>query len=259
MAAQSKPATTSSQLDVILDGVWVILPSVDASGDIIGVNAYSPSCGHPHGALFVNQIDPDPWPGPFSFYLLNNRSHLLNIQRASGQQAGMPIGGIDQTVNHCLAQSRPMAGSWDLMLSIAAGPDAWASSDTIVPQTTDSAGNTVNCLSGKDTPAGKVSGLQTLSFYGVTGVEFCGAPVAVQAQFPDPWSGSGSLIFEGDVPYNPTMEHERASFSAIADLAGMDLRLDFSLPPKTPPGQGNSLRPQIHTGGDCGYSLIVLP
>jgi hypothetical protein len=128
-----------------------------------------------------------------------------------------------------------------------------------VPQTTDSAGNTVNCLSGKDTPAGKVSGLQTLSFYGVTGVEFCGAPVAVQAQFPDPWSGSGSLIFEGDVPYNPTMEHERASFSAIADLAGMDLRLDFSLPPKTPPGQGNSLRPQIHTGGDCGYSLIVLP
>jgi hypothetical protein len=259
MAVASNPAATSSQLDVILDGTWVILPSVDASGNIISIDAYSPSCGHPHGALFVNQIDPNPWPGPFSFYLLNDHSHLLNIQRGGRAPAGMPVSGIDQTINHCLAKGRPVAGNWDLMLSIAAGPDAWASSDTILPQTTDSAGSTVNCLSGKDAPTASVSGLQTLSYVGVTGVELCGAPITVQAQLPAPWSGSGSLIFEGDVPYNPTMEHERAAFTAMANMAGMDLRLDFSLPPKTPQTQAGKPMPRIHTGSDCTYSLIILP
>jgi hypothetical protein len=258
MGASGNPAT-NSQLDVILDGTWVIVPSVDTNGSITGVDAYSPACGHPHGATFVSEINPNPWPTPASFYLLNDHGHFLSIQRGSSQKAGMPVSRIDQTINHCLAGGRPRGGNWDLMISVNAGPDAWASSDTILPQTIDQAGNTVNCLSGGDAPTAKVSGMQTLSFYGVTGAELCGAPAAVQASIPTPWTGSGTLIFEGDVPYNPTMEHERAAFTAMADFAGMDFRLDFSLPPKNPPPQASSLQPRIHAVSDCGYTLIVLP
>jgi len=257
MAVSSSASAT--QLDVIIDGTWVILPRIDASNNIIGVDVYSAACGHPHGALFVNQLNPEPWPSPMSFYLLDPHSLALTIQRSSGQKAGMPISGIDQTVNHCLGQQRPLAGNWDLLLSISAGPDAWASSDTIMPQTTDGAGNTVNCLSGRDAPAGKISGMQTLSFTGVSAVKLCGAPANVQALIPSPWSGTGTLIFEGDMPYYPTMQHERAAITAMANLAGMDLLLDYSLPPKNPPGQQGRPQPRIHTSADCGYSIIVLP
>ena len=223
---------SSSQLDVILDGTWVIVPSVNASGSITGVDIYSPSCGHPHGVGFVAQLNPDPWPSPFSFYLLDEHSHTLVIRRSSGAQAGMPVSGIDQASNHCMIKRRPMSANWDLMLSINIGPDSWASSDTIAPQTLDPEGKAVPCLTGADAPTGKVSGMQTLSFRGIAAAEFCGAPSDVQALLPSTWTGDGSLIFEGEVPYIPTLQHERSAFTAMATLCGMDLALNYPLPPK---------------------------
>jgi hypothetical protein len=257
MATASSPAA-SPQLDIVFDGTWVLVPSANAEGNITGVDVYSPSCGHPHGAYFTNQLNPDPWPGPFSFYLLNDHSHTIAIQRASGKQVGMPVKNIDQKANHCLVRNRLMGAGWDLQVSVTCGPDAWESSDTIVPRTTDPAGNPVPCLSGADAPTDKVSGLQTLSFTGVTAVEFCAAPAKIQALFPKPWSGSGTLIFEGEVPYLPTIQHERSAYTAMANMVGMDLALNFPLPPKiTPPGR--TPRPRIHAATDCGYALIVLP
>ena len=259
-AAGSSPAANSPQLDVVIDGTWVIVPSVNAAGNIIGIDVYSPACGHPHGAIFVNQINPNPWPAPQAFYMLDNHSLYLAIQRPSGS-AGMPVSGIDKTVNQCLPQKRPLGTGWDLMIAIGAGPDAWTSADTVLPQTTDpSSGKTVPCFSGKDAPAGKVSSLQTLSYKGVTGIDFCGAPAALQATLPSPWSGSGSLIFEGEVPYQPTIQHQRLAYDAMAALAGMDIALNYPLPaPPQPPPAGGAKRPMIHTGAPCGFSLIVLP
>jgi hypothetical protein len=259
MATPGSPAAPASQLDVIVDGTWVIVPSVDASGNITGVEVYSPSCGHPHGAIFVNALNPNPWPAPASFYMLDDHSHTLNIQRGSSGPTAMPVSGIDTTVNHCLVKARPIGGNWDLMLSITSGPDAWVSSDTVLPQVTDSYGNTVPCFSGKDVPTAKVSSMQTLSYKGVTGVSLCGAPAAVQALFPAPWSGSGSLIIEGEVPYIPTLQHERAAIFAMANLAGLDLSLDHPLPPRVPAPAPGPPRPMDHTGQYCGHALIVLP
>src|SRR5271167_3839619 len=98
MAAPGNPAANPIQLDVILDGTWVILPAVNAAGNITGVDVYSPSCGHPHGVAFVPQLNPNPWPSPFALYMLDEHSHTLVIKRSSGSQAGMPVSGIDQTV-----------------------------------------------------------------------------------------------------------------------------------------------------------------
>jgi len=154
-----------------------------------------------------------------------------------------------------------MGTGWDLMISIQAGPDSWASGDTVTPQANNSSGQLVPCFSGKDVPVGQVSSLQTLSFTGVTGIELCGAPAKLQATIPNPLKTDGALIFEGEIPYIPTLMHERAAVSALAALAGLDLVLDVPLPSslsaRSTPGAG--VQPFSHTGGYCGHAVIVLP
>jgi hypothetical protein len=257
MTAANSP-TASAQLDIVFDGTWVIVPSVDANRNIVGVDIYSPSCGHPHGVTFTAQLGPisvADWPQQGAFYMLDDHSHTIGIQRASGLQKGMPISGIDQSINHCLPKARPMGGNWDLMISIDAGPDKWVSSDTVSPQTTDATGNAVKCFSGSDAPTGNISSLQTLSYLGVTGIALCGVPASVLALLPPPGT-SGSLIFEGEVPYISTLRHERAAYDALAALAGLDLALDFPLPNRIPPAGSNL--PKLHTVATCTSSLIIL-
>lgn len=260
MEPADNSAATGSQLDVVFDGTWVIVPSVDAAGRIGGVDVYSPACGHPHGATFTSQLNPNPWPATPAFYMLDDHSHMLVIHRTAGSHFGMSIAGLDKTINHCVAKGRPIGNNWDLMISITTGPDAWASADTVVPQATDSSGKTVQCFSGKDVPSGKVSSLQTLSFQGLTGVELRGAPAKVQGLLPSPWNGAGSLIFEGEIPYVPTLQHERAAIAAMAGLAGLDLALDYPLPTSlSAQPSPAALRPMTKTGGNCGHALILMP
>lgn len=260
MTAAGSSSVSATQLDVVFDGTWVIVPSVDASNRILGVDVYSPACGHPQGVTFTSALNPNPWPAAAGFYMLDSHSHTISIQRSSGAQAGMPISGIDTSINHCLKKTRPLGSQWDLLICIPCGPDSWTSSDTVDPVTTDSHGNTVPCLSGKDVPAGKVSALQTLSFRGVTAVELCGAPASVQNLLPSPWSNSGSLIFADEIPYIPTLQHERTAIFAMANLAGLDMALDHPLPSSLSARPSPSvLRPMHHTTGNCGFALIAMP
>lgn len=259
MAAATNSPATASQLDLVFDGTWIYVPGVDATGKITSVDIYSPACGHPQGVYFANQLNPSPWPESAAFYMLDPHSYALSIERGAGT-AGMNIGSLDTAINHCVGKPRPIASNWDLLVSIAVGPDAWTSSDTIVPETTDSHGNTVACFTGKDAPAGKISSMQTLTFLGVTGVELLGAPANVQSLLPAPWSGNGTLIFEDEVAYIPTLQHERTAIFAMANLAGLDLALDYPLPPKpTAAASSGPAHPQLHTGQYCGSALIVLP
>jgi hypothetical protein len=254
-------AATSSQLDVVFDGTWLLVLSADSSGKITSVNIYSPACGHPLGVFFTNQLNPNPWPTQSAFYQLDSHSYTLNIQCGSRAAAGMPVDGINKSINHCVTEARPIGSNWDLLASIAIGPDAWVSSDTVTPQTTDSRGNAVPCFSGKDAPTGQVSSMQTLSFTGATAVAFLGAPANVQALLPSPWSGSGTLIFEDEIPYIPTLQHERGAISAIANLAGLDLALDYPLPKKIPAASptASQAHPMMHTGPYCASAIIMMP
>lgn len=254
-------SSVTSQLDVVFDGTWVIAPRVDGSGKIVGVDVYSPSCGHPQGVLFTSNLNPNPWPDSSSFYQLDNHSHTVCIERTTAALAGAPVSAISASANQCIAGSRPIGTNWDLLVSIAAGPDVWTSTGTITPQTTDSSGRTVPCFSGKDAPTASVSSTQTLSFRNVTGVQLLGAPANVQALLPAPWSGSGSLIFEDEIPYIPTLQHERSAIFAIANLAGLDLALEYPLPRKSsaPPTNSGPARPMMHTGEYCGHAVILLP
>jgi hypothetical protein len=261
MAAATSSPAAASQLDVVFDGTWLLVPIADSFGKITGVSIYSPACGHPLGVFFTNQSNPNPWPTQSAFYQLDSHSYTLNIQCGSRGVAGMPASGINPSINHCVTQARPIGSNWDLLASIAIGPDQWTSSDSFAPRTSDSHGNTVPCFSGKDAPTGQVSSLQTLSFTGVTAVALLGAPTNVQGLFPTPWSGSGTLIFEDEIPYIPTLQHERSAIFAIANLAGLDLALDYPLPKKTTvasPGTGQA-RPMMRTGPYCGAAIIMMP
>lgn len=255
---KGKSATSASQLDVVFDGTWVIVPALDAARRLIGVKIYSPSCGHPQGVTFVSGLAPNPWPNQDAFYQLDNHGYTLRIQRSDNKQAGMHVSGIDPVINHIVTTPRVIGENWDLQVSIPIGPDAWVSSDTVNPKTTDSYGNTVPCFAGDDAPTGKVSSLQTLSFVGVDAAALFGAPARVQALLPSPWSGKGTLIFEDEIPYIPSLTHERAAIDAMAGLAGLDLVLNYPLPARHIPSKG-PLQPMVHTTSTCGHSLIVIP
>jgi hypothetical protein len=253
-----KSKAADSQLDIVFDGTWVIAPQVDADGKIIGVDVYSPACGHPQGVTFASGLDPDPWPAQNAFYQLDNHSHTLRIQRSNGSRAGMALAGISTSLNHCVSIPRPIGGNWDLLVSISIGPDNWVSSDTVDPHTTDSLGNAVPCFVGDDAPTGKVSSLQTLSFTGVKSVGLLGAPARVQSLLPAPWSGQGTVIFEDEIPYIPSLQHERAAIFAVANLAGLDLAMNYPLPDRHMPA-GGPLKPMLHSTPTCGHSVIAIP
>jgi hypothetical protein len=254
------PADPSTQLDVVFEGTWVMVPSVDAGGHITAVNVYSPSCGHPQGVTYYPGLHPNPWPAASAFYMLDSHSHTLDIQRAPGAAATMPVSGINTGANHCLKKARGIGSNWDLLISLPCGPDSWASSGSLTPTTTDASGAAVPCLCGTDAPTGNVSSTQTLSYYGVTAVDLCGASAKVQALLPTLWNGQGTLIFQNEISYVPTLEHERAAIRSMATLAGLDLALDYPLMQKTPvtPPSGG-IQPFSHAGTFCGYALIILP
>jgi hypothetical protein len=260
MAATTSAPAAASQLDVVFDGTWIFVLKADASQNITGVEIYSPSCGHPHAALFLPQLGPFTplnFPPLSSFYMIDSHGLNLAIDRPTG---GMPSSGIDRTVNHSIAKPRPLGGNWDVVVSINIGPDAWVSSGTQLPVATDpSSGKTVPCFSGVDAPAGKISTIQTLSFIGVTSVTLCGAPTAVQSQIPSPYTGSGSLLFEGEVPYIPSLQHERAATSAMANLAGLDLSLNLPLPSSGSSSPNPIMKPRSASTASCGHGILVGP
>ncbi|HLY42334.1 MAG TPA: hypothetical protein VKR52_14065 [Terracidiphilus sp.] len=272
MGTTTSPAPSASQLDIILDGTWIVAPRVDGAKNIVGIEIYSPSCGHSHGVLFSSVLNPSPKPDSSSYYMLDPHSYTLNVDRSSGKTAGMNASGIPTAVNHCVSIGRPIGSNWDLLVSVNAGPDSWTSTTTIVPDALDSSGKVVHCFVGKDAPAGSISSTQVLSFTGVRNVSLLGAPLNVQSLWSSPWAG-GSLLFEDEIAYIPTLQHERMAIFAMANLAGLDLALDYPLPRKSAPASAPAtstpsagsttsppgIAPRLRTGGYCGHSVIVLP
>ncbi|HEX4287085.1 MAG TPA: hypothetical protein VHZ28_18475 [Terracidiphilus sp.] len=256
--ATNNPAP-ATQLDVVFDGTWIFLPQVDASGTIIRVDVYSPNCGHPHAGLFLSQLGPfGPlnWPPLNSFYMLNSQGLTLSVQ-ATGP--GIGAKNIDHSINHCIPKKRPMCGNWDLQISLVGVPSAWVSTGTQDPVVKDPSGKTVACFSGKDAPAGKISSIQTLSFWGVTAVDLCGAPDKLQNLIPGPYAGPGTLLLEGEVPYIPSLQHERSAISSMATLAGLDLLLEHPLPSSGSATVNPVMMPRVAGAQNCGHGVLIGP
>jgi hypothetical protein len=93
----------------------------------------------------------------------------------------------------------------------------------------------------------------------VTAVAVCGAPTKLQSLIPSPYQGPGTLIFEGEVPYIPTLQHERSAITAMANLGGLDLLLEHPLPSSGSSAPGSILQPRVAGSTSCGHGIILSP
>src|ERR1700676_49601 len=82
------PTSKAGQLDIVFGGPLLFVPTV-VDGLITGVEVFSPSNGHPVGAVFVPGVlfsdaelnDPkcERWPEPENFSLLDPHSYSIDL------------------------------------------------------------------------------------------------------------------------------------------------------------------------------------
>ncbi len=258
-SAKSKNGTLSSgsQLDIIFGGPLLFVPAI-SDGVVTGVEVFSPNNGHPVGAVFLPGVffsdaelnDPQcqRWPDPSTFSLLDPHSYSIEVdQLTSGSskavRQALKASGIADG-NHKIAPGRRLSNDWEVAISISGQMSAWTS--LRLSRVTE------DMYLGADAPTSPTTAaMHRLTYFGVTGTEFCGAPKAPREYLRANISAGGTIIITGEVPYQPTLLHERRAVDALAKLAGLDLHLIATDP--TP----HKTRLMQHMS-DCGHSIILV-
>ncbi len=258
-ATKRKPNSPSSnsQLDILFGGPLLFVPEV-REGIITGVEVFSPNNGHPVGAVFLpgtfftdaelNDPQCQRWPDASSFSLLDPHSYSIEVSQqipGSSKAANAVFKASDiPGGNHKIAPGRRVSNDWEVSVSIKGQLSAWGS--LRLSRVTD------DLYHGADVPTSpSTAAMHRLSYLGVTSVEFYGAPKAPREYLRTNSSKGGTLIVMGEVPYQPTLLHERKAIDALAKLAGLDLHLVATDP--TP----HKTRLMMHLS-DCGHSIIVI-
>jgi hypothetical protein len=251
---KNKPesSSTAGRVDLLFSGPLLFVPSV-SGGNITGVEVFSPCNGHPIGAVFVPEVlysdaelnDPkcDRWPEPESFSLLDPHSYSIDLtQKGKKSPRPFPVTAIPDT-NHKVKPGRRLSGDWEVAVSIHGNLSAW-SSHRLSKVTGD-------LYLGGDAPSTETTAaMQRLTYTDVTGADVCGASKEQREYLKEHAAKGGTLILLGEIPYQPTLLHERRAIDALAKLAGLDLHLAATDP-----------RPHMtrlmHHVQNCGNSIIV--
>ena len=255
-----KPKTNKSvsgeagaRLDVVIGGPMLFIPAVH-DGNIAEVEVFSPDNGHPVGAVFLPGVwfsdaelnDPKcrRWPEPESFSLLDPHSYLVDLtQQKEKAVPPFPVSAIPDT-NHKIKPGRRLSGDWSVAVVLRGALSGWGSQRLFRV--------TKDLYVGADAPKSEaVASMHRLTYTGVTGAEFHGAPAHPREYLRANIAKGGSLIILGEIPYQPTLQHERRAIDAMARLAGLDLHLATTDP--TP----HKTRLMHHTL-DCGGSAIAV-
>ena len=248
----TESASTAGRLDILFAGPLLFVPAV-SDGNITGVEVFSPSNGHPVGAVFVPGVlysdaelnDPkcERWPEPESFSLLDPHSYSIDLtQRSKKSQRPFPVSGIPET-NHKVKPGRRLSGDWEVSITVRGNLSGWGSQRLF--KVTD------DLYIGADAPtSATVAAMHRLTYTGVTGAEFCGASSKPREYLRANIAKGGSLIILGEIPYQSTLLHERRAIDALAKLAGLEMHLVA-----TDPAPHKS-RLMMHTL-DCGNSIIL--
>jgi hypothetical protein len=249
---KSQSAPKGAQLDIIFAGPLLFVPAV-TGGNITGLEVFSPCNGHHVGAVFVPGVwftdaeldDPkcERWPEPESFSLLDPHGYSIDLTQATKKPLSpFPVASIPET-NHKVKPGRRMTGDWEVAIVVNGQLSGWSSHRL---------GKVDESLfHGADVPTtGTMATLHRLSYPGVAAAEFYGAPSEPRAYLRANITKGGTLIVIGEIPYQPTLLHERRAIDAIAKLAGLELHLAETapLPFKT--------RLMDHVMS-CGLSIIV--
>jgi hypothetical protein len=202
------------------------------------------------GVWFTDAELDDPrcerWPEPESFSLLDPHSYSIDLTQQLPVKAGsraFPVAAIPET-NHKVRPGRKLSSNWDVAVSVAGSLSGWSSHRLHHVKEGE--------FRGSDAPKVATAALMhRLTYAGVTGAEFWGAPVEAKEYLNANISKGGTLIVDGEVPYRATPLHERYAVDALAKLAGLDLYM-----------VATELRPHPtrlmeHTGPFCGLSIIL--
>lgn len=232
-----KPRKTSSdklpasfQIDIVFSGPLLFVPELQ-DGNVIGLEVYSPCNEHPVGATFLpgtfftaEELD-DPesenWPEPRNFSLLDSHSYLLRLTQ-NKRQVSFPVASIPES-NHKVRAGRRLSGDWHVALRVIGQLSSW-STHRLHPVSE-------GMYYGSDRPTGPtVATLQRLSYADVTGMETHGLGSEQTEYLRTNLQSGGTLIIEGEAPYQSTLLHERNAIDALAKLAGLNLHLMISAP-----------------------------
>jgi hypothetical protein len=255
--SSSKSKATTAQLDILFAGPLLFVPAV-VDGDITGAEVFSPHNGHHIGAVFLPGVlfsdaeldDPkcERWPEPESFSLLDPHSYLIDLtqldltQRAKKSQRPFPVAAIPET-NHKVKPGRRLSGDWEVSISVKGHLSGWTSHRLSKVRE--------GLFHGADAPTTEsTASLHRLTYAGVTAADFYGAPSEPRAYLRENIAKGGTLIVIGEIPYQPTLLHERRAIDAIAKLAGLDLHLAETAP------SPYKTRLMDHIEG-CGMSIVL--
>jgi hypothetical protein len=249
LSTDKSPA--SFKVDLVFSGPLLFVPEV-RDGAVASLEVYAPCNGHPVGAAFLpgtyfsdadlDAIEGDNWPESSSFSLLDPHSYLIRLTQATGQ-APFPLGSIPES-NHKVRAGRKLSGDWHIAFQVIGQISQWSSHRL----------HTVSegMYYGSDRPTGPtVATLQRLSYLNVVDAEIHGLGPQQTEYLHANSSRGGTLIIEGETPYQSTLLHERQAIDALAKLAGLNLHLTTSAP------IGRRTMPQGHIL-DCLNSVIAV-
>jgi hypothetical protein len=190
--------------------------------------------------------DCERWPEPSGFSLLDPHSYSIEMDQDPNRNTQpIKVGQIPAT-NHKVLPGRRISDAWSLVFAVRGLLTGWSSHRLTKVQP--------GMFVGADAPQSEfTAALHKLTYESVVGADFYGAGTNQRAFLREHAPEGGSLIILGEVPYRPTLAHERKAIDAIAALAGLDLYLaDTTV---------HTLKAQLmmHSGGDCGHSIIVCP
>jgi hypothetical protein len=248
--SSKKPTPAGAQLDIVFSGPLLFVPTI-SEGAIISVDVYSPKNDHPVGAVFVPGViypdkdlehaNPDTWPDPEAFSLLDPHSYAIELAQA-GTHTPFPASSIPE-LNHKIRPGRKISSDWTVALSLYGQLAAWTSHRYFKMD--------ADLYCGSDTPlATAIPAMQRLTYKQVTAAEFYGARTEPREYLRANIASGGTLIVTGEIPYQASLAHERLAIDALARLAGLDLHLAEIAP------NPHRSRLMMHVT-NCGHSVIV--
>lgn len=184
------------------------------------------------------------WPEPETFSLLDPHSYAIDLtQSAEGAATQFPVSAIPET-NHRVKPRRRLSGEWDVAISVLGQLAGWSSLRLFEVKE--------GVYQGSDSPqvGSSVSVMHRLTYNGVTGAEFCGASPQAKEYLNANIAQGGTIIVQGEVPYQASLQHERQAIDALSRLAGLDLHWIVAAP------TAHQTRLMEHLVS-CGASIVV--
>jgi hypothetical protein len=253
--SKSGSAASDIRLDIVFVGPLLFVPAT-VDGNVTEVEVFAPVNGHPMAAVFVPGIyysdaeidspSSERWPELESFSLLDPHSYAIDLTQAASKKnrtSPFPAAAIPDT-NHKIKPGRKLSHEWNIAITVRGQLSAWSSHRLHAPGE--------GIYQGSDAPtSAQVAIAQRLTYNAVTGASFSGVSTEATAYLQANIGKGGTIIIQGEIPYQSSLLHEREAIASLARLAGLDLHLVSTTPP------ASRSRVTGHVIG-CGFSAIIV-